>query len=98
MVPYLKRKNFDNVNIIADLRINKVAKGLRFDNYLKYKLLFESRVYTQLYIQFLDSRNSNGLQAIDFIAHTFFRKYEFKDIKYYQIIKGRTKKDERLFF
>lgn len=99
MVPYLKGAGFNEVEIVADLRITKVAKGLRFSDYLKYKLIFEQKVYDmKLNIQFLDSLRSNCLQAVDFVAHSVFRKHEVGDARYFRIIEGRVAEDGRLFF
>lgn len=81
MVPYLERKKFNKVDIIADLRITRVAKGMRFADYLKYKLFFENRVCnTRLNIHFLDSLRSNGLQAVDFVTYGLSKKYESGDL------------------
>lgn len=99
MVPYLERKKFEGINIIADLRITRVARGMRFADYLKYKLFFENRVCnTKLNIQFLDSLKSNGLQAADFVSYSLFRKYESRDIRYYRVIERKVREDKKLFF
>ncbi len=98
VIPYLERKKVNEAHIIADLRITRIAKGLRFDDYLKYKLFFEKKLYIELIVEFLDSRKSLGLQAVDFVSYSLFRKYERKDKRYYQIIEKRVKGEKKLFF
>ena len=97
VAPYLEREKINEAHIIADLRITKTAKGMRFADYLKYKLFFERKLYIELIIEFLDSRKSYGLQAVDFVSYSLFRKYERKDKKYYQIIEKRVKGEKKLF-
>lgn len=98
MVPYLEQKRLNEPHIIADLRITKVARGMRFTGYLKYKLLEKGLYNIKPQIQFLDSLNSNGLQAVDFVAYSLFRKYEREDVRYYQIIGRKIREDKKLFF
>ncbi len=98
MVPYLEQKKLNKVHIIADLRITKVAKGMRFTDYLKYKLLENGLYNIRPNIQFLDSLTSNGLQAVDFVVYSLFRKYEFGDTKYSQVIGKKIREDKKLFF
>lgn len=50
---------------------------------------------TWMKISHLDSKNSRGLQACDFISWSVFRKYETGDDSYYNIIK--SKKEYELF-
>ena len=98
LVPYLEKSGFKNVSIIVDLRITKVAKGMRFDDYLKYKLLFEKDMDIDLYFHHIDSKQSNIMVAIDFISNSIFRKYERKDFSGYNLIKNKIIEANHLFF
>ncbi len=99
LVPYIEQKKIDNLCVIADLRINKISKGMRFGNYLKYKILYENGLHNmKLDINYLDSFSSNGLQAVDFVASGLFKKYERTNNRYYKILKGSIVEDKRLYF
>jgi len=99
LVPYIEQKKINNLHIIADLRINKISRGMRFGNYLKYKILYENGLHNmKIVIQYLDSFSSKGLQAVDFIAYGLFRKYERRENRYYKILRGNIIEDKHLYF
>jgi len=99
LVPYIERSKISNLCLIADLRINKVSKGMRFGDYLKYKLFFENSLYKiKLEIEYLDSRTSYGLQAVDFIANSIFKSYEQSDDRYCRVLRGSIIEDKHLYF
>jgi len=99
LVPYIEQSKISNLCLIADLRINKVSKGMRFGDYLKYKLFFENNLYKiKLDIQYLDSLTSYGLQAVDFVANSIFKNYEQTNDIYYEALKRKIIKDKRLYF
>ena len=99
LVPYIERSKIGNLCLMADLRINKVSKGMRFGDYLKYKLLFENNLYKiKLDIIYLDSFTSYGLQAVDFIANGIFRSYEQADDRYCRALRGSIIEDKHLYF
>jgi len=99
LIPYIEQEKIDNIRIIADLRINRISKGMRFGNYLKYKIFYEKGPCNKkLDIKYLDSFSSNALQAVDYVAFAFFRKYERGQNKYYEILKERIIEDKNLYF
>jgi len=99
LVPYVEQEKIDNICIIADLRINRIYRGMRFGNYLKYKIFYEKGLRNKkLDIKYLDSFSSNALQAVDYVAFGFFRKYERGQNKYYEILKERIIEDKNLYF
>ena len=99
LVPYIEQSKISNLCLIADLRINKVSKGMRFGDYLKYKLFFENKLYKiKLDIKYLDSFSSYGLQAVDFIANSIFKSYEQANDRYRIALKGSIIEDKRLYF
>lgn len=48
-------------------------------------------------ISHFDSHNEEGLQAVDFISWSIFRKYEMNDNFYYSIIQNKIETERRLF-
>ena len=99
LVPYIERSKISNLCLIADLRINKVSKGMRFGDYLKYKLFFENSLYNvKLDIEYLDSLTSYGLQAVDFIANSIFKSYEQANDSYCKALRGIIIEDKHLYF
>jgi len=99
LVPYIERSKISNLCLIADSRINKVSKGMRFGDYLKYKIFFENSLYkVKLDIKYLDSLTSYGLQAVDFIANSIFKSYEQTNDRYRKALRRSIIEDKRLYF
>jgi len=99
LVPYIEESKISNLCLIADSRINKVSKGMRFGDYLKYKVFFENNLYKiKLDIKYLDSLTSYGLQVVDFITNSIFKSYEQANDRYYKALRGRIIRDNRLYF
>ena len=99
LVPYIERSKISNLCLIADSRINKVSKGMRFGDYLKYKLFFENNLYKiKLDIKYLDSLTSYGLQAVDFIANSIFKSYEQENDRYCKVLRRSIIEDKHLYF
>ncbi len=86
------------VNIIADNRITSLVSGLRFEEYLKYKILYEfSRTDLDINIQLLESHRSYPIQAVDIVVNSIFKKYN-RNFKFYNIIKGVITDERTLYF
>ncbi|MDD5601288.1 MAG: DUF3800 domain-containing protein [Actinomycetota bacterium] len=99
VVPYLGKIKANKICLIADKRISKVSKGMRFGDYLKYKIFYEKNLYhLQLNIEYLDSITSYGLQAVDFVANSIFRNYEQGNKKYIEALEGNIVQNKRLYF
>jgi hypothetical protein len=99
VVPYLGKTKANKICLIADKRISKVSKGMRFGDYLKYKIFYEKNLYhLQLNIEYLDSITSYGLQAVDFVANSIFRNYEQGNKKYIEALEGNIVQNKRLYF
>lgn len=87
-----------SIEIIVDKRSNKRVLREDFDDYIKMKI--EERFFfrkPQVKISHYDSENDAGLQAVDFISWSIFRKYERDDTEYYDIIKSKIKWEKVLF-
>jgi hypothetical protein len=98
LVPYLEEQRFDRIRIVVDLRITRQSRGMRFDDYIKAELWGERGVPTELEFQHLDSAQSLGLQAVDFVTHALFRGRERNDWQLWNIVRARAKRTKRLFF
>ena len=99
VVPYLGKTKANKICLIADKRISKVSKGMRFGDYLKYKIFYEKNLYhLQLNIEYLDSITSYGLQDVDFVANSVFRNYEQGNEKYIEALEGNIVQNKRLYF
>lgn len=85
--------------IIVDKRTISVEYGFKLNEYLKYKVWYEKeKKDIDLEIHHFESHNVYGLQAIDIIANTIFKKYNSSNIELFNIIKNRISYDKILFF
>ena len=85
----------EELNLYIDRKDTK--KKLR-ENFVKYlaSSMAKRRVGT-FKVELHTSHENRSLQAVDFISWAVFRKYEFGDYEYYEMIKKRVV-DERLLF
>jgi hypothetical protein len=99
LVPFIEKTKHNNICLIADNRINKVSKGMRFGDYLKYKLFFEKSLYhIKLKIDYYDSMTSYGLQAVDFVSNSIFKSYEQGNKKYVRALERNIIQNKKLYF
>lgn len=98
LIPYLVEKAFERVSIVVDQRITRISRGLRFDDYIRTELWGRYRVYTDIRIHHLDSRESLGLQAVDFVSNALFRARERNEWGYWNLVRDKAKDTKRLFF
>jgi hypothetical protein len=79
------------------MTVDKVKVGrLQIDDfnfYLGMKLQLAGQDSRGLKIIHADSQKDRCIQAVDFISGALFRKYEFRDLGYYNLIRGRIKSD-----
>lgn len=87
------------VIVIVDKRITSITSGFNFNEYLRYKIWFEgNRKDIDLKIHQVDSQISYGIQGVDIITNSIFKKYESNDGQFYKIISGKVQNEKRLFF
>jgi hypothetical protein len=87
-----------NVHITMDRLSQKKIIREDFDSYIRARI--EERTFfpkTRMKISHLNSKNSPGLQACDFVSWSIFRKYETGDETYYNLIERRIKEEYELF-
>ena len=86
------------VTVTVDRLTTKKIIRDDFDGYIQAKI--EDRSFfpkPKVEIKHLDSKNSQGLQACDFICWSIFRKYETEDDSYYKIIEGKIKNEYEMY-
>ena len=76
--------DFEEVHIIVDKREPKLVTRQDFDQYIRNKL---SGVRTK--ISHFSSANDSALQTVDYICWSIFRKYEYSDSSYYDLLKNK---------
>lgn len=86
--------NDDKVLIYIDQRETNRFLKKNFEDYLNKSL---SKWNKKIEIKIKPSHTEKCLQAVDFISWSIFRKYEFDDNQYYQIIKSKIKEEKLLF-
>jgi hypothetical protein len=87
------------VVINVDRRIISITSGFNFDQYLRYKILYErERPDIGLDIHHLDSHEAYAIQGIDVICNSIFRKYNSNNYALFNIMRGKVKNDKKLFF
>lgn len=98
LLPFLKAKAAEAVTLVVDQRIIRVPGGkLPFDDYIKTELWGTHGVFTDLRIHHVDSRQSYGLQAADFVTNALFRARERGDWSLWNLIRDRVAISRKLF-
>ena len=96
LVPYVVKQK--RVKIIVDRRVVSVKSGLKLDEYLKCRIWYEKLADVEMDISHKDSKFVPGIQAVDVISYSIFRKHERRDIKYYKLIRRQIRREKKLFF
>lgn len=98
LLPFLKEKALESVSLVADKRIIRVPGGrLPFDDYIKTELGGTHGTFTDLYIHHVDSRESYGLQAADYVMNAVFRARERGDWSLWNISREKSVVSRKLF-
>lgn len=98
LLPFLKAQALDAVTLVVDQRIIRVPGGrLPFDDYIKTELWGTHGTFTDLRIHPMDSRESYGLQAADFVTNALFRARERGDWSLWNIIREKVATSRKLF-
>ena len=83
------------IHLIASRRETNKFLNENFTNYLTNKARNNYRV--DIKIEIKTPYEEKGLQAVDFISWAIFRKYEYGDDSYYNIIKEKIVEENSLF-
>jgi hypothetical protein len=85
----------DRVELIASRRETNKFLNENFKNYLNRQV--ENRHKTDIKISIRTPSDGKVLQAVDFASWAIFRKYEYGDNSYYNIIKNKIVEENPLF-
>ena len=83
------------IHLIASRRETNKFLNENFKNYLTNQARNNYRV--DIKIEVKTPYEEKGLQAVDFISWAIFRKYEYGDDSYYNIIKEKIVEENSLF-
>jgi len=96
VVPYICTQR--NITIVVDRRVVSVTSGFKLNEYLSYKVWYENLADVDMHIQHEDSKWTLGIQAADVVCNSIFRKYESGDDRFYDLISGKIREEQQLFF
>lgn len=85
----------EKIILIASKRETSVFLNENFKSYLKNKALNTHKVDLQIEIK--TPFEDKALQAVDFISWAVFRKYEYRDESYYEMIRKKIVEENPLF-
>ena len=85
----------DRVELIASRRETNKFLNENFKNYLNRQV--ENRHKTDIKISIRTPSDEKVLQAVDFVSWAIFRKYEYGDDSYYNVIKNKIVEERPLF-
>lgn len=94
----LRKKIIDNrgkVVLIASKRETNIFLNENFVAYLTNQTLKNHKI--QIHIEIKTPSQEKGLQAVDFVSWSIFRKFEFQDRTYYAMIKDKIVEENGLF-
>ena len=83
------------VELIASRKETNKFLNENFKNYLKRQLQNNYKLALDIVIK--TPSEEKGLQAVDFVSWAIFRKYEYGDDSYYNIIRGKIVEENPLF-
>jgi len=101
VVPYIcepSQAQESVVTIVVDRRVVSITSGFKLDEYLAYKVWYENLAEVDIEILHEDSKWTLSLQAADVVCNSIFRKYESGDERFYNLIRGKIKEEQQLFF
>ncbi len=84
-----------NITLVASRRETNKFLNLNFQNYLNQQI--NSRHGINIKVEIKTPQEEKSLQAVDFISWAIFRKYEYGDESYYNLIKSRIIEENPLF-
>ncbi len=84
-----------NIILIASKRETNKFLNQNFESYLNSQV--DNKFKAQLKILIKTPAEEKALQAVDFVSWAIFRKYEYNDDSYYNIIKEKIVEENALF-
>jgi len=83
------------IELMASRRETNKFLNENFKNYINTQI--KNRHKIDVSIQIKTPSEEKALQAVDFVSWAIFRKYEYKDDSYYNIIKNKITEENPLF-
>ena len=84
-----------NILLIASRRETNKFLNQNFKNYLNNQITNRYKANVKVVIEI--PREEKSLQAVDFASWAIFRKYEYRDDSYYNLIKNKIVEENPLF-
>jgi hypothetical protein len=85
----------ESITLIASKRETNKFLNENFSGYLNRKVSNAHNI--KFTVEIKTPADEKSLQAVDFASWAIFRKYEFEDEEYYNLIKGKIKEENPLF-
>jgi len=85
----------DSIKIIASRKETNKFLNENFKAYLHSQLAANYKVKVSISVK--TPAEQKALQAVDFVSWAIFRKYEYKDDTYYNLIRGKIVEENPLF-
>ena len=85
----------DSIKIIASRKETNKFLNENFKSYLHSQLAANYKVKVSISVK--TPAEQKALQAVDFVSWAIFRKYEYKDDTYYNLIRGKIVEENALF-
>ena len=94
---YTKRINSvkNGIELIASKRETNKFLNENFKNYLNTQVKNFHKINIKIDIK--SPHEKKALQAVDFVSWAIFRKYEFNDSSYYNLIKNKIVEENPLY-
>jgi len=89
---------YSDVNLYVDETNKQTHDEQHFDGYIKTQALIKRGSNFPFNIVHGNSNVIAGISAVDFVSWAIFRKYEFQDDRFYNIISGKIKHFKPFFF
>ena len=89
---------YDNVNLYVDMTNKQTHDSLHFDGYIMTGAYLLKKAFFPLNIQHVDSNIIRGVSAVDFLAWSVFRKYEYGDSSFFDIFKHKISTLKTYYF
>ncbi|MEM2112465.1 MAG: DUF3800 domain-containing protein [Candidatus Bathyarchaeia archaeon] len=84
-----------SIQIIASRKETNKFLNQNFKSYLKSQLALNHSLHVDIFIK--TPAEEKALQAVDFVSWAIFRKYEYGDSTYYNLIRGKIIEENPLF-
>lgn len=95
IMPIVRTKKIDELEILIDRRSIKVASGNSFEDYIKAEIWGELGSKMDITVRYPESHASKLVQAADFVAHSVYCNYEYEKDHCYQLMQPKIVVGER---